>query len=653
MENNTFDDEKDIEIRKIDYSDENISLFCSELSKVNWDVLNAMDNVNVRYDCFFKLYTDVYNRYFSGRIKKKKINTKRKPWISKDIIKLSKRKHVLYRKYLKSRSVACENAYKRCRNDLSNLIREKKREYYHMRFANVQGNMKETWNVINQTLNRNTFKTIARELEINGNTITDEQEIVNEFNNHFTSIGMKLSESINNNMRQNSFSEYMTGHFEKSLFLHPARESDILNIVLKLDTSKGPGYDNVHPKVLKKCIHIVLTPLCNIINLAIEHGIFPDALKIARVTPVFKSGNTSLLNNYRPISVLSIFSKIFEKIIYNKLIVFIENNNILFEKQFGFRKNNSTCHALLNLVDRISQAFECNKFLISVFLDLSKAFDCIDFNILFHKLYFYGLRGTPLLLLKSYLLNRKQYVSIGNNSSEYSNIHLGVPQGSNLGPLLFLLYINDLPSVSSILSFILFADDTTIFLSGNDPFYMNFILNTEITKIYQWFLANKLFINYEKTNYVIFKTRNKHIDDSAIQIRIANKVIKQANQVRFLGVILDENMAWKYHIDYICKKISRVTGVLNRVKKILPLRILVSLYNTMILPHLNYCLIIWGGCASYLFERIYLIQKRAIRVITNSFFRAHTQILFFKLKILKLSDLYETQVILFMYKYLN
>ena len=233
MENNTFDDEKDIEIRKIDYSNENISLFCNELSKVNWDVLNAMDNVNVRYDCFFKLYTDVYNRYFSGRIKKKKINTKRKPWISKDIIKLSKRKHVLYRKYLKSRSVACENTYKRCRNDLSNLIREKKREYYHMRFANVQGNMKETWNVINETLNRNTLKTIARELEINGNTITDEQEIVNEFNNHFTSIGMKLSESINNNMRQNSFSEYMTGHFEKSLFLHPARESDILNIVLK------------------------------------------------------------------------------------------------------------------------------------------------------------------------------------------------------------------------------------------------------------------------------------------------------------------------------------------------------------------------------------------------------------------------------------
>ena len=350
--------------------------------------------------------------------------------------------------------------------------------------------------------------------------------------------------------------------------------------------------------------------------------------------------------------MISVFSKIFEKILCDQLTRFISKNNILYENQFAFRKGYSTCHALLDFIDKVANAFELNEFLIGVFLDLSKAFDCIDHNILINKLCFYGIRGIPLLLIKSYLSNRKQYVSLGNYYSDHSTILTGVPQGSNLGPLLFLLYINDLPSVSNILSSILFADDTTLFLSGKDPVEVNILLNSEIVKIHKWFLANKLLINFEKTNYVIFKTRNKYVNEAAIKICINSKEIKQVHQVTFLGVIIDENLTWKDHIYYISNKLSKVIGVLNRLKDILPLRILVQLYNSMILPYFNYCIIVWGNCASYLLQKLFLLQKRAVRVITNSYYRAHTGTLFFKLKFLKLYDLYDISIGAFMFSYM-
>ena len=212
--------------------------------------------------------------------------------------------------------------------------------------------------------------------------------------------------------------------------------------------------------------------------------------------------------------------------------------------------------------------------------------------------------------MKSYLSNRKQFTNVASYSSTYNEINTGVPQGSNLGPLLFLIYMNDLPFVSEILSSILFADDTTLFLTGKDPVIINDLLNIEFRKIYRWFNANKLLINFDKTNYVIFKTRNKRFDESAINIFVDGKEIKKSNCVKFLGIYIDCDLTWKNHINHISSKIARVIGVINRLKHVLPIRILLNLYNTMILPDLNYCIILWGSCASYLFQKVFVLQKK-------------------------------------------
>ena len=411
------------------------------------------------------------------------------------------------------------------------------------------------------------------------------------------------------------------------------------------------GYDEISAKIVKSSINAIVSPLCNIFNSSLEKGIFPNALKIAKVIPIYKNGSKNMLNNHRPISILSIFSKILEKIVYDKLTSFIEKHNILHNKQFGFRKGYSTTHALIELTDKIAKAFEKKHIVISLFLDLSKAFDCIDHSILLKKLKYYGIRGNAIQWFESYLCNRKQYVSVDNFNSEYKSISVGVPQGSNLGPLLFLLYINDLQYVSNILSVILFADDTSLFLSGKDPVALNNLFNSEMKSIQTWFTANKLYINRDKTCYMIFKSRNCRIQDNVISIELNDLSIKRETSTKFLGVIIDENLNWKEHVNYIALKISKSIGVFNILKHILPLKILTNLYNCMILSHFMYSNIVWGGCSFYLSQQLFLLQKRAIRAITKSNYLAHTQQLFKKLKILNIFDINKLQLAAFMFSY--
>ena len=301
----------------------------------------------------------------------------------------------------------------------------------------------------------------------------------------------------------------------------------------------------------------------------------------------------------------------------------------------------------------MSQAFENKHISIGLFLDLSKAFDCINHNILIQKMEKYGIRGTALDWFKSYLFNRVQYVSFNGISSDYHYVNIGVPQGSVLGPLLFLLYVNDLQFVSKLLHIITFADDTNLFLSGNNVNNLCYIFNEELRSVNDWFLANKLKLNVDKTCCMLFKSKNKNIVENDVNIFINNSKIPVVHSTKFLGVIIDDKLIWKNHIDGICSKISKAIGVINRVKHILPLNILVQLYYTMIFPHLTYCNIIWGNCAISHLNRILILQKRAIRIITNSSPYSHTPPLFKKLKLLKICDIYKFQNARFMYLFRN
>jgi hypothetical protein len=307
--------------------------------------------------------------------------------------------------------------------------------------------------------------------------------------------------------------------------------------------------------------------------------------------------------------------------------------------------------ALQDMYYKISQAVDNREFAVGIFVDLSKAFDTINHVILLHKLEYYGVRGIALQWFKDYLSNRKQYVSYNNFSSSLMNVTCGVPQGSILGPLLFILYINDIVNCSSVLYFVLFADDTNIFYSNNSHIDLMRIINTELVKLLDWFRSNKLSLNAKKTKYLIFGNKNKACLETNFNISIDNSCLERVTHTKFLGVFVDENLNWKYHVSQISIKVSRNIGVLNRIKYLLSQDVLLSLYYTTIHPYLLYCNIVWGGASLTALDKLILLQKRAIRLITYSAYLAHTSPLFKRLRILKLYDIYRFQIYMFMFRF--
>ena len=303
---------------------------------------------------------------------------------------------------------------------------------------------------------------------------------------------------------------------------------------------KSKGYDGIDMCMLKKIIPHILTPLRHICNTSLSQGIFPDEMKIARIIPLFKSGDKQNVSNYRPISLLPQFSKILEKIFNNRLMNFLNSNNLLYLRQYGFRKNMSTSMAIMELVENITNAIDNGKFTIGVFIDLKKAFDTVDHNILVTKLDHYGIRGVAKKWLSSYLENRKQYVCFNGTDSGFLPVSCGVPQGSILGPSLFLLYINDLCNVSTRLTSILFDDDTSCFIEGTDLSDMCIQLSTEMNKLSTWFKTNRLSLNVSKTNCMIFGRSNQ---PDHHRVYIDNIVIERVNCNKFLGVIIDSKLS--------------------------------------------------------------------------------------------------------------
>ena len=568
------------------------------------------------------------------------------PWVSASLLKSINKKNKLYYSYKVSGRESSRKRYVDYKNTLTSVLRAAKKTYYFAQFQATSNDIKGTWKVIRNVFKSKKKNSDVKNIEIDGRLVEDKNIIVEKFNDYFCSIGPNLSRAVPS--CQKSFNDFLKESNKKSLFLFPLVREELLTIVNSLKAGKSPGYDGVNNDIIKQVILAIIQPLIHVFNSSMLNGIVPENMKIAKVVPVFKKGDPQSFSNYRPISLLTSFSKILEKVIYVRTLEFFNKSKIFSNFQFGFREKHTTSHALLHFIDKISQAIDKKMHTIGIFLDYSKAFDTIDHEILLGKLSHYGVRGTALDWFKSYLADRKQFVSLNGFDSGLQNVTCGVPQGSLLGPLLFIVYINDFHFSSDILSFILFADDSSLYYSHKNSQTLLETVNFELSKVTLWIQANKLSLNLQKTNYMFFSYTIKVLPGD---VSFNNVLIDRVSSTKFLGLHIDEQMSWKIHVNHLYKTLSRNSGVIHKLKSILPKGILLLMYSTLILPYLNYGVLAWGNSLKTNLEKLYLIQKRVLRIICNVSFRTHTNPLFYTHRILKVQDIYHLQLGSLMYNF--
>ena len=477
-------------------------------------------------------------------------------------------------------------------------------------------------------------------------TITDKISICNEFNSFFTNIGPKLADKINTQNKK-CYQTYLKNRILTSFAFDFVDENDVTKHISMLRTKKSYGHDGISMRLLKFLLPAVIKLLTIVINQSLATGIFPDKLKTAKVMPFFKKDGITLMDNYRPVSLLTSTSKVFEKVVFTQLYEYFDKNNLLYSSQYGFRKIHSTEMAGLELTDRILKDIDNKDASLTIFMDLSKAFDTLDHQILLTKLKYYGVNDTPLKWFSNYLTGRQQYVEIDDNRSGLLPLTTGVPQGSILGSLLFLIYMNDIPEATDYFDFILYADDTSLYDNIQIPCTSPLDINNELRYVHDWLAVNKLSLNVKKTKYMVFHALNKNVDGLVSPVHIDNIPIERVCDFNFLGLNLNENLSWKSHIDIIANTITKFSGVLNRLKRFLPGNILRTLYCSMVQSRLTYCILAWG----FNYQRLVKIQKRFMRIITNSKYNALSEPLFKSLELLNIQRLFDLNCLKFVYRF--
>lgn len=630
-----------------DYNNVNRTDLCAAMQ----EELSRVDLDEFGYERVVGNVMNVINRVIKDKIPLKSVKINRKsvknPWMTSDILNHINEKRKLYKRFLK-RPITYGEQYRACRNRVNRMIEEAKQQHYCRKFNCYTGDGKKTWKVINEIINSKIQRhATVDQLSVDEVITSDPKIISNYMNNYFSCIGSDLSKKIPScNKSPLSYLPRVYPEFT----LNPTTTEEIENIIKTLRDSAA-GYDDIHIRAIKLTASVLSPILSKLINKSFQLGIFPSVFKMSKVTPIFKGGNASNVSDYRPVSVLPSVSKIYEKAMYDRLYSFFQDNNILIQEQYGFRKALSPNLALRNLIEYILQAQGNGRYSISVFLDLKKAFDTLDHSILLNKLKRYGIKNVKYDWFNSYLSNRCQFTVVNNVRSSVSNISTGVPQGSILGPLLFLTYINDIVESSSLLKFILFADDTNLTLSGSNLKNISLIINEELNKVAIWLQSNKLSLNINKTHYIVFAGNKQN--DYSINLKISNKNLERSSTIKYLGIWIDDKLSWKAHVDHIKSKLSKTTGILHKIKHLLNVETLLLLYYSIAYPYLQYCNLVWGMATTITTKPLQLLQKRIIRIITKKKSDAHTHELFKQQKILKIQDIYTLECLKYVHKCLH
>ena len=600
---------KEIEIRN--FKKFNKERFLYDLQLMSWEQVDNKEDVNAMWTCFKDLFLKVLDKH--APLISKRVKTKSGlPWVTKDIREQMKERDRLKRTAVINNEERVWNLYKSSKNAVNIALRKAKKEYYKTQIQNQSGDPKRAWRTVNNILGRKHPDGGINEITVDNKPISSPGDIAQLFNDYFINIGPKLASSI---VSDCSYSEFLTkvqGEFCFKLI----EVSQIRKLFNSLSLSKATGIDRISAKILKLASPIISKPIAEIINRSIVSQIFPNEWKIAKVIPLHKKGPRNVLDNYRPISILPVVSKVYEKILYEQLIEYFNAKKLLSDNQFGFRRFHSTASALLDCTNEWYVNMDRGLYNLAVFLDLKKAFDTVDHEILLGKLVAYGIKGHAIKLLSSYLDDRRQLCQVNGKISSLEKIKCGVPQGSILGPLLFLAYINDLPNCLKFTTPRLFADDTSLTAVGISLPEIEVGLNYDLDNVRKWLTANKLSLNIAKTEYTLIASRNK-INSLTIEpnVMIGNSHINRVHDCKTLGVYIDESLTWQSHINEIAKKISSGIGAIKRLRDYVNRDTLVSVYNALVQPHFDYCCEVWDSLGAGLSLRLQKLQNRCARVI--------------------------------------
>ena len=595
----------------------NDQAFLEDLSTAPWSVIEMFDNPNDALDTWMQIYSDILNKH--AQVKNRRVKCIKQPeWLTDEIKQTIKMRD-------RSKQLHDMINYRQYRNKVVHLIRDAKKKYYTSKIEKNKGNTKEIWNCL-KDINKVADTQIISKIKNIDTTYNKPKDIANALNNHFVNVAKQFNTTNNTDSFESvnlKLENYISTKIPHNVHFNipPITLNFVKKNLSKINCSKSCGIDNLQGKFLKLAAQVISTSLLIIYNLSLKTGIFPEKWKQARVTPIFKSGDDTNCDNYRPISILPILSKILERHIHDHLYEYLTDYGLLLVSQSGFRKFHSCHTTLTKLVDSWLKAIDNGEMTGLLLVDFRKAFDLVDHDILMKKLTIYKFDDTALKWFQSYIDGRTQKVVVGAHMSDKQDVTSGVPQGSILGPLLFIIFINDLSLYTELCNIDLYADDTNLHVSDKDLNNIESKLNTDIQNIESWSKSNNMVIHPNKCKSILIKSKLKKIHTSTekgtLNVKVGNDFVAQVKCEKVLGLHVDENLSWDEHAKNVIKKMSSNLYLLRRLKSYIPKKTRLLFYNSYILPHMDYCSTIWGSCCKNTHLQIVKMQKRAARLILN------------------------------------
>lgn len=620
--------------------------FIEALNNESWSLMYNAESADDKFEQFHKKFKEMFDSFFP--IKKRNVTVRqKKDWITKGLKITSINHRELSKEAKGHKDIEFKNYFVKYRKIYRKVVQNAKMLSVKEEITTSKNVTKAVWRVINRSMGKRESETPNIKVNLSDSeTICDDPTLVaNAFNVYYSNVASKL---IGPDAREGTLP---TESCTFSMFLTSVTENDVTLAISKLKNKKCCGHDDITDDIVKRCHVPLLKPLQHLIQASFEQGIFPTRLKISKVLPLYKKGDKQCMGNYRPVANISTFAKIFEFVMDMKVRSYLYKHNLMSPTQFGFLKDRSTSDAIIDFIHCIYKAFETRTYVSGLLFDMSKAFDLVDHNILLRKMEAHGIRGIILKWFKSYLADRKQFVEInqttGNNRKKYrSNFHsvlYGVPQGSILGPLLFIIFINDLSKFLKAGKLVNFADDANVLIRAITIEDLEELLYLAFEQMKEWCYLNNLVLNDDKTNIIQFRTNDrvqKNVNSSFKNLHV--------NSAKFLGIHLDQHLRWHAHLQELKIAISKTIFGIKRIRTMTDEKTALLAYYGMFHSKISYGTSIWGN--STMMPDVFKIQKKAVRAVFSLTQRTSCKHYFVEKNIMTIYSIYIYQILKYVKK---